>query len=87
MVLSEINYMKRQLLQVLQDKTDLILQFFLKDYGAFVKRTSLINTNRIDHLYQNPFEKQRKFILHHADLTDSTLTRIILEVQPAKFTI
>ena len=47
------------------------------------RRTSLINTNRIDHLYQNPHETNRKFILHHGDLTDSTsLIRIIQEVQP-----
>jgi GDPmannose 4,6-dehydratase len=47
------------------------------------RRTSLINTARIDHLYQDPQESNRKFILHHGDLTDSTsLIRIIQEVQP-----
>ena len=47
------------------------------------RRTSLINTDRIDHLYQEPHEKVRKLILHHGDLTDSTsLIRIIQEVQP-----
>ena len=47
------------------------------------RRTSLINTDRIDHLYQEPNEIDRKFILHHGDLTDSTsLIRIIQEVQP-----
>ena len=47
------------------------------------RRTSLINTDRIDHLYQEPHETTRKFILHHGDLTDSTsLIRIIQEVQP-----
>jgi len=47
------------------------------------RRTSLINTDRIDHLYQDPHEKNLKFILHHGDLTDSTsLIRIIQEVQP-----
>ena len=47
------------------------------------RRTSLINTDRIDHLYQEPNETDRKFILHHGDLTDSTsLIRIIQEVQP-----
>ena len=47
------------------------------------RRTSLINTDRIDHLYQEPHETDRKFILHHGDLTDSTsLIRIIQEVQP-----
>ena len=47
------------------------------------RRTSLINTDRIDHLYQDPHTKDRHFILHHGDLTDSSsLTRIIQHVQP-----
>jgi GDPmannose 4,6-dehydratase len=47
------------------------------------RRTSLINTDRIDHLYQDPHEQDLKFILHHGDLTDATsLIRIIQEVQP-----
>ena len=47
------------------------------------RRTSLFNTDRIDHLYQDPHETGRKFILHHGDLTDSTsLIRIIQQVQP-----
>ena len=49
------------------------------------RRTSLINTDRIDHLYEDFHEVNRKFILHHGDLTDSTsLIRIIQEVQPAE---
>jgi len=47
------------------------------------RRASLFNTDRIDHLYQDPHEKNRNFILHYGDLTDSTnLIRIIQEVQP-----
>lgn len=47
------------------------------------RRTSLINTDRIDHLYQDPHEVNRRFILHHGDLTDSSsLIRIIQLVQP-----
>ena len=47
------------------------------------RRTSLINTDRIDHLYQEPHENKRSLILHHGDLTDTTsLIRIIQEVQP-----
>ena len=47
------------------------------------RRSSLINTHRIDHLYQDPHEQDLKFILHHGDLTDATsLIRIIQEVQP-----
>ena len=47
------------------------------------RRSSLINTDRIDHLYEEPHKNDRKFILHHGDLTDSTsLIRIIKEIQP-----
>ncbi|MDA1008265.1 MAG: GDP-mannose 4,6-dehydratase [Planctomycetota bacterium] len=47
------------------------------------RRSSLFNTDRIDHLYQDPHVTNRRFILHHGDLTDSTsLIRIIQEVQP-----
>ncbi|MGC0389266.1 GDPmannose 4,6-dehydratase [Bradyrhizobium sp. USDA 241] len=47
------------------------------------RRTSLFNTDRIDHLYQDPHEKDRHFILHHGDMTDSSsLVRIIQQVQP-----
>ncbi|MDB5839418.1 MAG: GDP-mannose 4,6-dehydratase [Herminiimonas sp.] len=47
------------------------------------RRTSLLNTNRIDHLYQDPHENPRRFILHHGDMTDSSsLIRIIQQVQP-----
>ncbi len=47
------------------------------------RRTSLFNTDRIDHLYQGPEVKNRHFILHHGDMTDSSsLVRIIQQVQP-----
>jgi GDPmannose 4,6-dehydratase len=47
------------------------------------RRSSLFNTDRIDHLYQDPHEKDVKFFLHHGDMTDSmNLTRIIKETQP-----
>ncbi len=47
------------------------------------RRSSLINTDRIDHLYQDPHEKNVKLTLHYGDLTDSTnLIRIIQETQP-----
>ena len=47
------------------------------------RRSSLFNTGRIDHLYQDPHEKQLKLKLHYGDLTDSmNLTKIIQEVQP-----
>lgn len=47
------------------------------------RRTSLFNTDRIDHLYQDPSEKNRNLVLHHGDMTDSSsLIRIIQNVQP-----
>ena len=47
------------------------------------RRASLFNTDRVDHLYQDPHEKERRFILHYGDLTDtSNLVRIIQQVRP-----
>lgn len=47
------------------------------------RRSSLFNTDRIDHLYQDPHVRDRHFILHYGDLTDSTnIIRIIQEAQP-----
>ena len=47
------------------------------------RRSSLFNTDRIDHLYEDPHVEDRRFILHHGDLTDSSsLIRIIQQVQP-----
>lgn len=47
------------------------------------RRSSLFNTDRIDHLYQDPHEKNRNMILHYGDMTDSmNITRIVGEVQP-----
>src|SRR5437016_1654273 len=49
------------------------------------RRTSLFNTDRIDHLYQDPHEKGRRFVLHHGDMTDSSSLILIIEkVQPAE---
>jgi GDPmannose 4,6-dehydratase len=47
------------------------------------RRSSLFNTDRIDHLYQDPHEDELKYILHYGDMTDSTnLIRLIQEIQP-----
>ena len=47
------------------------------------RRTSLFNTDRIDHLYEDPHLENQKFILHYGDMTDSTnLIRLIKEIQP-----
>jgi len=50
------------------------------------RRASSLNTQRIDHLYQDPHVDHKNFILHYGDLTDSSnLTRILQEVQPDEF--
>ncbi|MBU6490924.1 GDP-mannose 4,6-dehydratase, partial [Patescibacteria group bacterium] len=50
---------------------------------GIIRRASSFNTERIDHIYQDPHETKRKLSLHYGDLTDSTnLIRIIKEVQP-----
>ena len=47
------------------------------------RRASLFNTDRIDHLYQDPHESDRRFVLHYGDLTDSTnLIRIVQQIEP-----
>lgn len=63
------------------------LSEFLLKKGYIVhglkRRSSLFNTDRIDHLYQDPHIENRNFILHYGDMTDSTnLTRLIKEIQP-----
>ncbi|MBD0831219.1 GDP-mannose 4,6-dehydratase [Aestuariibaculum sediminum] len=61
-------------------------EFLLKkgyEVHGVKRRSSLFNTDRIDHLYQDPHVEDRNFFLHYGDLTDSTnLTRLIQEVQP-----
>ena len=78
---------KRALITGVTGQDGAYLSEFLLSKGYEVhglkRRSSLFNTNRIDHLYQDPHEKNRAFILHHGDLTDSTnLIRIVQEVQP-----
>lgn len=61
-------------------------EFLLKkDYivHGLKRRSSQFNTDRIDHLYQDPHEENQRFILHYGDMTDSTnLIRLIQEIQP-----
>jgi GDPmannose 4,6-dehydratase len=63
-----------------------LAEFLLKkgyEVHGIKRRSSLFNTDRIDHLYEDPHVDNRKFILHYGDLTDSTsLVRIIQTVQP-----
>ena len=61
-------------------------EFLLKkgyEVHGLKRRASLFNTDRIDHLYQDPHVEHRNFILHYGDMTDSTnLIRLIQEIQP-----
>jgi GDPmannose 4,6-dehydratase len=78
---------KKALITGITGQDGAYLAEFLLEKGYEVhgikRRSSLFNTARIDHLYQDPHDKNPKLILHHGDLTDSTsLIRIIQEVQP-----
>ena len=63
-----------------------LAEFLLKkgyEVHGIKRRTSLFNTDRIDHLYQDPHEPNRRFVLHYGDMTDSSsLLRIVQLVQP-----
>jgi GDPmannose 4,6-dehydratase len=63
-----------------------LAEFLLKkgyEVHGIKRRSSLFNTDRIDHLYQDPHVEHRNFVLHYGDLTDSTsLVRIVQKVQP-----
>ena len=79
--------MKKALITGITGQDGAYLAEFLLKKGYIVhgikRRTSLFNTDRVDHLYQDPHISNRNFILHHGDLTDSTnLIRIVQEVQP-----
>ena len=79
--------MKKALITGITGQDGSYLAEFLLKKGYVVhgikRRTSLINTDRIDHLYQDPHVKNPKLILHHGDLTDSTsLIRIVQEIKP-----
>ena len=79
--------MKKALITGVTGQDGAYLAEFLLGKGYEVhgikRRTSLFNTDRIDHLYQDPHEKNLRFMLHHGDLTDSSsLVRIIQQVQP-----
>jgi len=61
---------------------ELLLEKGYETHGI-KRRSSLFNTDRIDHLYQDPHESNHRFVLHHGDMTDSSsLIRIIQQVQP-----
>jgi GDPmannose 4,6-dehydratase len=78
---------KKALITGITGQDGAYLAEFLLEKGYQVhgikRRSSMFNTARIDHLYQGPHEKERNFILHHGDLTDSSsLIHIIEKVQP-----
>lgn len=79
--------MKKALITGVTGQDGAYLAQLLLDKGYEVhgikRRTSLINTQRVDHLYRDPHENNVRFFLHYGDLTDSTnLVRIIQQVQP-----
>jgi GDPmannose 4,6-dehydratase len=79
--------LKRALITGITGQDGAYLAEFLLEKGYEVhgvkRRSSLFNTERIDHLYKDPHEKGRRFILHYGDMTDSTnLIRIIQDVRP-----
>jgi len=79
--------MKTALITGITGQDGAYLTEFLLNKGYFVhgikRRSSLLNTDRIDHLYQDPHESNLRLKLHYGDLTDSTnLIRIIQETQP-----
>ena len=79
--------MKKALITGITGQDGAYLAEFLLGKGYEVhgvkRRSSLFNTERIDHLYKDPHEKKRNFMLHYGDMTDSTnLIRIIQDVQP-----
>lgn len=78
---------KRALITGITGQDGAYLAEFLLNKGYTVcgvkRRSSLINTQRVDHLYQEPYEADRRFILEYGDMTDSTnLIRIIQAFQP-----
>ncbi len=80
---------KRALITGVTGQDGAYLAEFLLDKGYEVhgikRRASSFNTDRIDHLYQDPHESELKFILHYGDMTDATnLIRVVQEVQPVE---
>ena len=79
--------MKRALITGVTGQDGSYLAEFLLEKGYEVhgikRRASLFNTQRVDHIYQDPHTDNQRFVLHYGDLTDSSnLTRILQEVQP-----
>jgi len=80
-------YMKKALITGITGQDGAYLAEFLLNKGYLVhgikRRSSSFNTYRVDHLYQDPHEKDVRFLMHYGDLTDSTnIIRIIQDVEP-----
>jgi len=81
--------MKKALITGITGQDGAYLAEFLLDKGYEVhgikRRASLFNTDRIDHLYQDPHEQEKRMVLHYGDLSDATnLIRILQQVKPDK---
>jgi GDPmannose 4,6-dehydratase len=80
-------FSKKALITGIAGQDGSYLAEFLLDKGyevhGVIRWDSIFTTQRIDHLYQDPHKKERKFILHYGDMTDATnLMRIVQEIQP-----
>jgi GDPmannose 4,6-dehydratase len=83
----EHSFLKRALITGITGQDGAYLAEFLLKKGYEVhgikRRTSLLNTNRIDHLYEDPHEEKRRLVLHYGDMTDSSsLIHVVEKVQP-----
>lgn len=82
-----MNIQKTALITGVTGQDGSYLAEFLLEKGYIVhgikRRASLFNTDRVDHIYQDPHIDHRNFVLHYGDLSDSSnLTRIIQQTQP-----
>lgn len=86
-ILALITVMKKALITGVTGQDGSYLAEFLLEKGyevhGIIRRSSSFNTGRLEHLYEGPEKRDRRFVLHYGDLTDATnLIRIIQEVQP-----
>jgi GDPmannose 4,6-dehydratase len=85
--LKKFNPLKKALITGITGQDGAYLAEFLLKKGYEVhgikRRSSLLNTQRVDHIYQDPHTNNRNFILHYGDLTDSTnIIRLVQQIQP-----
>ncbi len=85
--MKKFNPLKKALITGITGQDGAYLAEFLLKKGYEVhgikRRSSLLNTQRVDHIYQDPHTNNRNFILHYGDLTDSTnIIRLVQQIQP-----